>query len=156
MSFANPRSGSIIVIVIVIMTFLAGSMIVTLIATQKSYSLAQSRGAYQRQCALLEGLLRVGVAYCCDHRTELFSSDNKEAKVSIAFDPWPCPEIVAKMGPYKGKVIVSTQKKVATIEAHLSNDKLSRSGSCIVHLWDEKSAAKKESKLRISNWNVDA
>jgi len=156
MPLESKRQGSIIVVVLVIMTFLTGVFITTLLATHKLYSLAQSRVAYQQQCALLEGLLRAGAAYCCDHRIDLFLSDKKDQKVSLSFDPWPCAEVASKIGRYQGSITVNAQKKIATIEAHLSNDKLTRRGSCTVGLWDGKSIAKKDSKLRISNWSVDA
>lgn len=149
------RNGSIIVVIMVIMMFLAGTIITTLIATHKLSSLAQFRITYQQQSALLEGLLRAGVAYCCDHRVDLFSSA-KQRKISISFDPWPCAEIVTKMGHYSGLVTINSQKKEATIEAALSHDKLTRRGSCTVSLWDGKVNAKNDSKLRISNWVVDA
>lgn len=151
----HARSGSIIVVVLVVMTFLAGTIITTLIATQKLCSLAQSRCVYQQRRALLDGLLEVGIAYCCDHRTTLFSSKD-EHKVTLSFDPWPCAELVAKVGRFKGAVTIRAQGKGATIDAHLSADKQSKSGSCTVSLWDDKTAAIKDSKLKVSNWLVDA
>jgi len=155
MSLSYTRRGSIIVVILVIMTFLAGTIITTLIATHQLCSLAQSRCLYQQKHALLEGLLQAGVAYCCDHRVNLFASDKGDRKITLSFDPWPCQDLVNKVGHFKGSVIIQAQKKGATIAVHLSDDKLTKSGSCSVALWDEKVQAKKDSKLRISNWIVD-
>lgn len=155
MSFLYSRRGSIIVVILVIMTFLAGTIITTLIATHQLCSLAQSRVTYQQKQALLEGLLQAGVAYCADHRVTLLAIE-KEHKITLSFDPWPCQELAGKEGRFKGLVTIRALKKSAAIEAHLSTDKLTKSGSCIVSMWDEKASVKKDSKLRISNWSVDA
>jgi len=156
MSVPYAHRGSIIVVVMVIMTFLAATIITTFIATHQLCSLAQSRCQYQQKHALLEGLLHAGAAYCCDNRVKLFSSDKEDRKITLSFDPCPCQELADKLGRFKGSVTIHARKKKATIEAHLSNDKLTKSCSCAVALWDDTVPVKKDSKLRISNWTVDA
>ena len=109
MERGSKRSGSAVVLVLILSTFIMVIATVSLRSGTLLYELALDRVAYLKQLRAAQALAFYGIAYCKTIR------GSKPQSHSLSFDHWPPPN-----GPYEGEIVIEQTKKGFMVGATLS------------------------------------